>query len=191
RLVPIPGREIQARLQALCARGVDELAHDVALTVAPGAGFHGMERDGAGPETESVMMLGGQDHPAEAARAGGPRPLTRIERAGVEQALGFVAHPPFTVREGVDAEVQEESQLVAMPGELRRRGKGKAWGLGQEGQTRPSRREAQGSGTGEEFSAAGQTPLRRLRRARVTITSPNTTITRPHHRSTSIPAVIQ
>jgi len=68
------------------------------------------------------MMLGGKDHCPEPGGPGGARPLAGIERGGREDGgiLGAVA--PLAIGERVDAEVEEESQLVPLPGELSRRG---------------------------------------------------------------------
>jgi len=67
-------------------------------------------------------MLGRQHERPEPRGAGGAGPLAAVERGGIEQAGVLVAVAPFTVGEGVDAEVEEQRQFLALPAQLRRRG---------------------------------------------------------------------
>ena len=67
------------------------------------------------------MMLGREDHRAEAARLRGTRPLPRIQVRRREDRRILAAVAPLAIGEGVDAEVQEERELVALPRELRGR----------------------------------------------------------------------
>jgi len=65
-------------------------------------------------------MLGGQDQRAGASGLGRAGPLTRVEPRRVEQRRVLVPVAPFAVGERIDAEMEEQGQLVALPGELRR-----------------------------------------------------------------------
>jgi hypothetical protein len=64
------------------------------------------------------MVLGREDHHAEASAPRGARPLPGIERRGREDARIFFSVAPLAVRERVDAEVKEEGKLVSLPLEL-------------------------------------------------------------------------
>ena len=66
-------------------------------------------------------MLGGEDQCAETSGASSLRPGPRIEPGRIEDAGIFAAVAPLAVGEGVDAEVQEEREFVALPRELRGR----------------------------------------------------------------------
>ena len=90
------------------------------------------------------MMLGGENQRAGAglpARAG---PLAGIERRRIEHRGVFAPVTPLAVGEGIDAEVEEQRQLVALPGELRGRGPGPLVPR----RPTPSAHRAPGEGTG-------------------------------------------
>src|SRR5439155_15564015 len=118
RLVSVPRREIQTGFESFGVAGVNELAHDVALTVAPRTPRDRVVGRLRLPEAESVVVLCGENHRAEARRARGPRPLPRVERRRREDARVFAAVAPLAIGEGVDAEVQEERELIPLPLEL-------------------------------------------------------------------------
>ena len=120
-VIAVPRREVEARAQAGVAAGVDEFAHQVALAGAPRAGRHRMRGGRAGPQAEAVVMLGGEHDAAEARVLHHLHPLPRIERRGCEQLRVLLAGAPFAVGEGVDAEMHEQRELLALPGQLRGR----------------------------------------------------------------------
>ena len=66
-------------------------------------------------------MLGGEDHGAEPGGPRGPRPGAGVERGRRKDRGILAAVTPLAIGEGIDAEVQEESELVALPRELRGR----------------------------------------------------------------------
>ncbi len=69
------------------------------------------------------MVLGRQNHRAEAGVARGARPLpARPAPAGANERGILVAVAPLAIAERVHAEVEKHRQLVALPLELRRRG---------------------------------------------------------------------
>ena len=74
-----------------------------------------------GPETEPVVMLGGEDYATEAGRLGGCGPLIAVERCGVENILRLSALTPLFAREGVWTEMTEHIHLHLLPSQLRRR----------------------------------------------------------------------
>ena len=65
------------------------------------------------------MMLGGEDQGPETCGARVLRPGAGVERGRREDRGILFAIAPFAIGEGIDAEVQEERELVALPGELR------------------------------------------------------------------------
>ena len=66
------------------------------------------------------MMLGGENQRASTRGFCRSGPLPRVERSRQKQGGTFPTFTPLAIGERVDAEVEEESQLVALPGELRR-----------------------------------------------------------------------
>src|SRR4029079_5727159 len=65
---------------------------------------------------------------AEISGLGGPHPLSRIERRRIEDARRFLAVAPLAIAEGVDAEMQEQRELVTLPLQLRHRRSGQGHG---------------------------------------------------------------
>ena len=124
RMIPVPRREIQPGAESFGAARVDELADDIAAAAPPRTLRHRVRRRPGWPEAEAVVMLGGEDHRAEPGGARLPWPRPRVERGRIEDAGIFAAVAPLAIGEGVDAEVQEERELVALPRELRG---GRAW----------------------------------------------------------------
>jgi len=111
----VPWGQVDAEPKPVPAAGLRDLPHHIALTAAPGAARYRVVRVGAGPETEAIMVLRGEDELRHAGVHAGPRPLVRVERRGVEQGrvLGSIA--PLTVGERVHPEVDEAGELQALP----------------------------------------------------------------------------
>jgi len=120
-MVAIPRRQVEPGLESRRPAGIGELADDVAPASPERARCDRVRRGGRRPEAEAVVMLGGEDHGPEACRLGRARPLPRVEAGRGKDRRVFLAVAPFTVGEGVDAEVQEHRQLIALPFELRGR----------------------------------------------------------------------
>ena len=81
--------DVDARLQAVLAAGVHEVAHDVAFSVAP---FHGLQAVGvhvALPQSEARLVGGGQDGKLGAGRLGRLNPLVGVEVVGMEDVVVF------------------------------------------------------------------------------------------------------
>ena len=74
------------------------------------------------PEAEAVVVLGREDHHAEAGLFERPDPLVGIERRRVEQRRILRTVAPLPVGEGVNSKVQEGCQLHPLPGQLGFRG---------------------------------------------------------------------
>src|SRR5262245_16267595 len=76
-------------------------------------------RGGArGPETESIVVLRGEDHCSSAGGSSRTRPLARVETGRRKDGWALAPVAPLAVRERVDAEMEEQCQLVALPLEL-------------------------------------------------------------------------
>ena len=133
RVVPVPGRDIDAELQARLAAGVREFAQDIAFPVAPATLGDGMGAFGIGPKAESVVVLGRDDHALEAGRLGDRHPLAAVQRRRLEHVLALLAIPPLLAGEGVGSEMQEEVGLHFLPFPLIGTGNGAAGrgGLGR------------------------------------------------------------
>src|SRR4029079_5998255 len=106
--------------QALGAAGVHELAHHVAAAAPERRALDRVLRGLRRPQAEAVVMLRGENHRAEAAGPGRTRPLPGVELRGREDRRALRAVAPLSVGEGVDAEMEEQRQRVALPFELRR-----------------------------------------------------------------------
>src|SRR5262245_23835794 len=72
-----------------------------------------------GPQTEAIVMLGREDHAAEAGTLGRARPLARVELVRIEDPRAFAAVAPLLPGEGIHGEMDEHRQLFALPCELR------------------------------------------------------------------------
>ena len=120
-MIAIPGRQIEPDAKVFGSAGIHELADDVALSPAKGTRCDGVRRRLRRPETEAVVMLGGEDHRPEAGVPRRARPLPGVERGGIEDRRRLRPIAPLAVREGVHPEVEEHRELVSLPLELRAR----------------------------------------------------------------------
>ena len=71
-----------------------------------------------GPEAESVVVLGGEDDPAETRILGDSRPLVAVQVRGLEKVFRFRSLAPFKAGECVGAEVDEHIHLHSLPRNL-------------------------------------------------------------------------
>ena len=60
-----------------------------------------------GPKTESIVVLGSNDHLSEPCFFEYRYPLSCIEFGGIKKSRVFIAIAPFLVGVGIDGEVQE------------------------------------------------------------------------------------
>jgi len=121
-MMPIHKRVVEADAETLGASGLDEFADEVSLRPLPGSAVVG---ELGVPETEALMMLGGEDHVLLPCPLGKSRPLTRDTRTRPEMlrkdfilrngnALGF--HDPLLVADdAVEAPVDEHTELGLTP----------------------------------------------------------------------------
>src|SRR5256885_16726375 len=106
----------------------------------PRAPRYGVRGEPAGPQAEAVVMFGSEDQRARARRPGGTGPLTGVQRGRVEHRGVLTPVAPLVVGERVDAEMEKQRQLVALPGELRGRGAGAGRGPASEARHAPAQR---------------------------------------------------
>ena len=79
-VIPVPRRQIQPGAEPFGPAGVDELADDIAAAAAPWTLRDRVRRRLCRPETEAVVMLGGEDHRPEPGGARVLRPGASVER---------------------------------------------------------------------------------------------------------------
>ena len=91
--MPVPGREVEAECEAFGAGGVGKFADDIAPALPPGTRGDRVGGERRRPETEAVVVLGGEDDGAEPAGPCGADPLPGVERRGREYAGILVAVP--------------------------------------------------------------------------------------------------
>ena len=75
----VPGREIQADLQALRAKGIHKLADQVAAPTAPWRKLDRVVGGRTRPQAESIVVFCGEDADLQAGLSGHARPLTAVE----------------------------------------------------------------------------------------------------------------
>ena len=127
RMIPIPGREIDGKLQPLLAAGIGQLAHHVALALFPRCVLDGILRIGTRPHTKAAVVLGGEDDAPHACLLADASPLAAVEAGGVEQLQVLVAEAPFLVGIGVQRVVDEGIHLHVLPAQLVLAGYWAAW----------------------------------------------------------------
>src|ERR1700674_5096453 len=98
-----------------------EFPDDVALARPPRTRCDRVIGGTRRPQTEAVVMLHGQDERSSAGVSRGARPLTGVERRRREDRRVLMPVAPLAIGEGIHTEVQEERELVTLPGKLRRR----------------------------------------------------------------------
>ena len=124
RVVPVPGRDVHAELEAVFPAGVGQFLQHVPLPVPPGGLGDGVGADGAGPEAETVVVLGRDNNALETGgfRRGGPLAAVQVRR--VEQVFGLRPVAPFAPGESVGSEMAEHIHLHRLPFQLVGRGNG-------------------------------------------------------------------
>jgi len=102
--------EVEAGLESVAAERVDVGADDV---VGEGRVFDAWAGGCGGPETEAVVMLGGETAIGHAGRTSGLRPLVGVEMRGVEELRRGFGVAPLALLEGshVEVEVHAEAEV--------------------------------------------------------------------------------
>src|SRR6516164_8311361 len=93
-LVTIPRRKIDSELHSMFAGGLFHPANNVCFAVLERAALHAVIGLRRRPKTESVMMLGNENHIADARGLECPHPLVRIELRRIEYLWGCRAIAP-------------------------------------------------------------------------------------------------
>src|ERR1019366_1801514 len=101
RAVAVPRRKIDAELHVMARRGLRDIAHHIALPLAPRALRYRVVGGPRRPQAEAVVMLAGQNHAAHSGVRQRGNDCVGIELPGVEQIWVFVAVTPFLIRERV------------------------------------------------------------------------------------------
>ncbi len=116
RVVAVPGREIDAEAEAGFVGGVGGHADEVAFAVEPGAFLYGVFGLLAGPEGETVVVLGDEDRILCACGFCGLHPLVGVDVRGIEDGGVGGAVAPLAVEEGVGGEVDDDADFEVLPG---------------------------------------------------------------------------
>ena len=122
RVVAIPRRQIDAEFQPVLPRSARDVTHHVALAVLPRTRLHAVVRLRGGPEAETIMMFGDEDHILRACPANGLHPLVRIESRGIEDRGAGGAVAPFAIQKSIGREVNDDAELKILPLDLLRSG---------------------------------------------------------------------
>ena len=91
----IPGRQIDAKLQAILPAGIRHFLNKVSSAIPPWAALHTVVCIFAWPETKAIMMLAGKDQASHTCRLKRSYPLLGVELGRVEEAWAFIAQTPF------------------------------------------------------------------------------------------------
>src|SRR6185369_13798054 len=97
RFVAVPGREIDAKLQPVLARGVGHLADNVTLAVLPRTALYAVVGLLRRPQAKTVVMLRDQHNVARPGSFDRAHPLLRFEIGGIENLRIGGAVSPFAV----------------------------------------------------------------------------------------------
>src|SRR5271157_2841838 len=118
----VPGRKINAEGQAKFSRSFGDAPHHIAAPILPGAAFHAVTGLGGGPQTETVMVLGHENHIGCASRFDRAHPLFRIKIRGSKYVGAGRAVTPLAIQERVGAEMDDDSEFEILPRGLLWRG---------------------------------------------------------------------
>jgi len=136
-VVPIPRGKIDSKPQAVMFAGLGNFADDIPLSIFPGGILYGMFREFRRPKAETIMVFTSQNQALHPSSFGRADDLVRVEIRRVEHRFGFIAVPPFFVREGVDGKMDETVKLHFVPAKLtfrrnRTKRRGRPDGFGRE-----------------------------------------------------------
>ena len=116
--VAVPWREIDAELHAILLTSIAQFAHHIALTILPGRILHRVFRCLGLPQTEAIMMFGGNQRHLKTTILQCLHPLLAIQFRGIEQGRAICTMPPFVAGEGIHTEMQESGKLHLLPFQL-------------------------------------------------------------------------
>ena len=117
-MVAVPRREVDAEAEAVAAAGIRQVAHHVALAVAPGRVLDAVFGIGRGPQAEAVVVLGRQHDSLHAGSLERADPLVAVQVGRGECRGGRIAVAPLHVVEGVESVMDKGIGLELLPGNL-------------------------------------------------------------------------
>ena len=117
-MIPIPGRQIDGKLQAVFLAGIRHIADKVSFPLFPGSGSHRKIGIGRGPQAESVMMFTGQQDHLHSGLFRRPCPLSGIQFSRVEDGRVFFPRPPFHIGKGIHAVTDKTGKFHLLPFQL-------------------------------------------------------------------------
>ena len=118
--IPIPRREVYAKLNTVFIACITQFAYQVSLPATPGTGCNRVPGSLRRPQTKTVAMLGGNDCHLKTSVFECTYPLLTIQFGRIKESRGFRTIPPFTSRKGIDTEMQESGKLHLLPLQLLR-----------------------------------------------------------------------
>ena len=127
RLVAVPGREVEARVEPLRACRLCQSPHHVPFAVSPRTADYVMLGVGAEPERKPVVVFGREEHRFETGLPRHTGPLPRAEVRRLKHAQVFRTVASFPVGKRVDGEVQKRRLLVFLPLKLPLSRNGQKW----------------------------------------------------------------
>ena len=118
RMVTIPRRKVDSKLETFLATSLSEFAHHITLTILPRRVLDGILCIGRGPHAETAMVLSRKDDASHASLFADSRPLTTIEIGGIEQLRILIAKAPLLIGIGVERVMDESIHLHILPTQL-------------------------------------------------------------------------
>ena len=110
-LMAIPWREVQTQFQAVLLTGGCQLAYNIALTILVRRIANAVVGVLGGPQTKTVVVLGGEYHTFHTGSLDGAGPLLGIKLGGVEITQWRIAIAPLAIAKGVGTEVDKSISL--------------------------------------------------------------------------------
>ena len=120
RSVSIPRRKIYTKLHAVFFTSVTEFTNHVALTILPWRVLYWVFSSFSLPQTETIVMLGGDQCHLETTIFQSFHPLFAIEFRRVEDFRTVCTVSPFVAGKRIHAEVQKGSEFHLLPFQLLR-----------------------------------------------------------------------
>ncbi len=115
RLMPVPRREVNSKLQSKLVGGIGHVTHHVAAAVSPRAALYAVLGLLGGPQAKAIVMLGNQYYVSGACRFNGPHPLLGVELRGIEHVGVCRPVTPFAVQECVRSKVNNDAEFQVLP----------------------------------------------------------------------------
>lgn len=118
RVMAIPRRKVQARVDSPGLGRLDKLFHHISFPILPRASNDRVISVFGRPQAESIVVLGRQNHQRDAGLSSCIGPLAGVEARWIEDGRAFQAGAPFSIGEGVDTKMEEHYDLSLLPFQL-------------------------------------------------------------------------